>query len=56
MSVVICLKVSHLFGSSPGTWMRPKATYDLKKAEENKNSHGTVARIVPVKLADGVRV
>ena len=51
LSAVMCLKVSRLFGSSPELWMRLQATYDLKKAEQNKKVMDRVARIVPVKVA-----
>ena len=55
LSAVMCLKVSRLFGGSPGVWMRLQAAYDLKKAEQNKKVMERVARIVPVKLAEEVR-
>jgi addiction module HigA family antidote len=55
LSAVMCLKVSRLFGSSPEVWMRLQATYDLKKAEQNKKVMQRVARIVPVKPAEEVR-
>ena len=51
LSAVMCLKVSRLFGSSPELWMSLQATYDLKKAEQNKKIMERVARIVPVKHA-----
>jgi plasmid maintenance system antidote protein VapI len=50
----MCLKVSRLFGSTPEMWMRLQATYDLKKAEQNKKVMARVARIVPVRQAEGV--
>jgi len=56
LSAVMCLKVSRLFGSSPETWIRLQAAYDLKKAEQNKKVMQRVARIVPVKPATEVRV
>jgi len=56
LSAVMCLKVSRLFGSSPEMWMRLQATYDLRKAEQNKKVMERVARIVPVKLGEEVRV
>jgi len=55
LSAVMCLKVSRLFGGSPGVWMRLQAAYDLKKAEQNKKVMERVARIVPVKPVEGVR-
>jgi addiction module HigA family antidote len=48
LSAVMCLKVSRLFGGPPEVWMRLQATYDLKKAEQNKKVMERVARIVPV--------
>ena len=36
LSAVMCLKISRLFGSSPEMWMRLQATYDLKKAAQDK--------------------
>src|SRR5229473_4760409 len=56
LSAVRCLKVSRLFGSTPEFWMRLQAAYDLKKAEQNKKVMQRVARIVPVKPVDEVRV
>ena len=55
MSAIMCLKVSRLFGSSPELWMRLQASYDLKKAAQNKNVMKRVARIVPVKPVEEVR-
>ena len=55
LSAVMCLKVSRLFGGSPGVWMRLQAAYDLKKAEQNKKLMERVARIVPVKPVEEVR-
>ncbi len=55
LSAVMCLKVSRLFGGSPGVWMRLQAAYDLKKAEQNKKVMQRVARIVPVKPDAEVR-
>ena len=55
LSAVMCLKVSRLFGSTPEFWMRLQATYDLKKAEQNKKVMQRVARIVPVKPVEEVR-
>jgi len=48
LSAVMCLKLARLFGSTPEFWMRLQATYDLKKAEQNKKVMERVARIVPV--------
>lgn len=56
LSAIMCLRVSRLFGSSPEFWMRLQAAYDLKKAERNKKLMKRVARIVPVKAVDEVRV
>ena len=50
LSAVMCLKVARLFGGSPDVWMRLRATYDLKKSEQNKKVMARVARIVPIKL------
>jgi len=55
LSAVMCLKLSRLFGSSPETWMRLQAAYDLKKAKEDKRVMDRVARIVPVKTVDEAR-
>jgi addiction module HigA family antidote len=51
LSVVMCLKLSRLFGGSPEVWMRLQAAYDLKKAGQNKKIMARVARIVPIKPA-----
>jgi addiction module HigA family antidote len=48
LSAVMCLKVSRLFGSSPEMWMRLQASYDLKKAAQDKKVIDRVARIVPI--------
>ena len=50
LSAVMCLKVSRLFGSSPEVWMRLQASYDLKKAQQNKKVMQRVARIVPASV------
>jgi addiction module HigA family antidote len=55
LSAVMCLKVSRLFGSTPEFWMRLQASYDLKKAEQNKKIMQRVARIVPIKSVEEVR-
>jgi antitoxin HigA-1 len=55
LSAVMCLKVSRLFGSTPELWMRLQASYDLKKAEQDKKVMQRVSRIVPVKVVDEVR-
>ena len=55
LSAVMCLKVARLFGSTPELWMRLQATYDLKKAEQDKKVMKRVARILPVKPAEEVR-
>jgi addiction module HigA family antidote len=54
LSAVMCLRVSRLLGSSPEMWMRLQATYDLKKAKQNKKVMQRVARIVPLKAVDEV--
>src|ERR1700688_236632 len=56
LSAVMCLKVARLFGGSPELWMRLQAAYDLKKTEQNKKVMERVARIVPVKAGEEVRV
>src|SRR6202158_4204311 len=56
LSAIMCLKLSRLFGGSPETWMRLQATYDLKKAERNKKVMERVARIVPIKPVEEIRV
>jgi addiction module HigA family antidote len=49
LSVVMCLKLSRLFGGSPEVWMRLQAAYDLKSAERDKKVMKLVERIVPLK-------
>ena len=49
LSAVMCLKVARLFGSSPELWMRLQATYDLKRAAQDRKVMQGVLRIVPVK-------
>ena len=56
LSVVMCLKLSRLFGGSPEVWMRLQAAYDLKKAEHDKKVMQRVSRIVPLKSAGEPRV
>jgi addiction module HigA family antidote len=56
LSAIMCLKLSRLFGGSPEVWMRLQAAYDLKKAERNKKVMERVARIVPVKPVEELRV
>ena len=53
LSVVMCLKMSRLFGGSPEVWMRLQAAYDLKKAAQNKKVMDGVARIVPLSSRHG---
>ena len=48
LSVVMCLRMSRLFGGSPEAWMRLQAAYDLKKTEQDKKVMERVARIVPL--------
>ena len=55
LSAVMCLKMSRLFGSSPELWMRLQATYDLRKAEQNKKVMERVARIVRAKPVEEAR-
>jgi len=52
LSAVMCLRISRLFGGSPEVWIRLQATYDLKKAEQDKKVMARVARIVPVKVVE----
>ena len=54
LSAVMCLKVARLFGSSPEMWMRLQATYDLKRAAQDKKVMQGVLRIVPVKQLEGL--
>src|ERR1700688_463214 len=54
LSAVMCLKVSRLFGSTPEFWMRLQASYDLKKAAQNKKVMQRVTRIVPVKAVEEI--
>lgn len=56
LSAVMCLKMARLFGSTPELWMRLQAAYDLKKVEQDKKIMRRVARIVPVRPAEEVRV
>ena len=56
LSVVMCLKVARLFGSTPELWMRLQAAYDLKKVERDKKVMQRVLRIVPVRPVKEVRV
>jgi antitoxin HigA-1 len=53
LSAVMCLKVSRLFGGSPEVWMRLQASYDLKRAAQDKKVMQRVARIVPVVSMQG---
>ncbi len=55
LSALMCLKLSRLFGGAPDVWIKLQATYDLKKAEQNKKIMERVARIVPVKASEEVR-
>jgi plasmid maintenance system antidote protein VapI len=55
LSAVMCLKLARLFGGSPDLWMRLQASYDIKKAERNKEVMKRVARIVRVAPIDEVR-
>jgi plasmid maintenance system antidote protein VapI len=55
LSVVMCLKVARLFGSTPEFWIRLQAEYDLKKAAQNKKVMERVGRIVPVKPREEAR-
>jgi len=48
LSVVMCLKLSRLFGSTPEFWMRLQAAYDLKVAAQDKKMMARVAKIAPV--------
>ena len=55
LSVVMCLKVARLFGSTPEFWMRLQAAYDLKKAAQDRELMERVGRIVPLLPLDEVR-
>ena len=55
LSAVMCLKVARLFGSSPETWMRLQADYDLKMATRDKRVMERVASIVPVQTPEDSR-
>lgn len=52
----MCLKIARLFGGSPELWVRLQATYDLKKAEQDKKVMRRIARIVPVRPLEEVRM
>jgi addiction module HigA family antidote len=54
LSAIMCLKMARLFGSTPELWMRLQATYDLKKAAQNRKVMQRVQRIVPVKTNEGI--
>lgn len=56
LSAIMCIRLSRLFGSSPGFWMRLQATYDLRKVESDRRVMARVARIVPVKAVEEARV
>ena len=49
LSAIMCLRVARLFGSSPEMWMRLQASYDLKRAAQDRKVMQGVLRIVPVK-------
>jgi addiction module HigA family antidote len=53
LSVVMCLKLSRLFGGSPEVWMRLQAAADLKNAKQDKKVMQRVARIVPLNSLHG---
>ena len=36
LSVAMCVKVAKMVGGSPKTWMRLQASYDLKRAAQDK--------------------
>ena len=55
LSAVMCLKVARFFGSSPETWMRLQAAYDLKKAQQDKKVMAFVARMTPAKPVEELR-
>jgi plasmid maintenance system antidote protein VapI len=40
----------------PELWIRLQAAYDLKKAEQNKKVMQRIARIVPAKPLEEVRI
>jgi len=48
LSAAMCLRIAKLFGSSPEMWMCLQATYDLRKAREDKKVQASVERIMPI--------
>jgi plasmid maintenance system antidote protein VapI len=44
LSVVMCLKISRLLGSTSEFWIRLQAEYNLKKAAQNKKVMDSVAQ------------
>jgi addiction module HigA family antidote len=55
LSVVMCLKLSRLLGSSPEVWMRLQAAYDLKTAEQDKKIMARVVRVTPLERVEELR-
>lgn len=54
LSAAMCVKIAKLFGSTPLTWMRLQAAYDLKKVEQDAKLQAFVAGIKPVKTLEDV--
>lgn len=50
LSAVMCLKLARLFGGSPELWMRLQASYDIKKAQRDKEIMKRVSRIRRVEV------
>lgn len=55
LSAAMCMKVAKMFGSSPETWMRLQASYDLKRAAQDKKLMKSIARITSVKAPEEIR-
>lgn len=55
LSAAMCMKVAKMFGSSPETWMRLQASYDLKRAAQDKKLMKSIARITSVKASEEIR-
>jgi addiction module HigA family antidote len=56
LSAVMCLKLARLFGGSADLWMRLQASYDIKKAEQDKDVMKRIARIRRVDPVDEMHV
>lgn len=55
LSVAMCVKVAKMFGGSPETWMRRQASYDLKRAAQDKKLMKSIVRIPSVKASEETR-